>query len=285
MGVDQRLHLGVATHERKLGGRRHGRSRGLGSRLEVLGGGGERPVVDLLEESRGLRERCDAQLVTHDAHAGPVLLEGGAAIATPRVEAHELSMRRLVQWVELQPSPRQRNGAVQVAGGDEVLDQPAEGRGQLTIQRTGLTELPVVERRAVPQGEALEEGPRVQLDGLGQLPRRGLGPGHRSEALDVDGQSALSLSARRRRHWSRATHHRSRCAAWRACAAGHRGPVQDRDPGRATRTALLSSAGDRSAPGGRAAPSPCGSRTSRPRRRGPPAAGPATGCRGPCPSR
>jgi hypothetical protein len=68
MGVDQRLHLGVATHERKLGGGWHVTGFGFRSRLNILRGCRECPVVDLLEELRGLRERCHAQLVTHDAY-------------------------------------------------------------------------------------------------------------------------------------------------------------------------------------------------------------------------
>jgi hypothetical protein len=68
MRVDQRLHFGVATHERKLGGGWHVSGFGVRGRLNILRGCRERSVVDLLEELRGLREWRHAQLVTHDAY-------------------------------------------------------------------------------------------------------------------------------------------------------------------------------------------------------------------------
>ncbi len=129
-------------------------------------------------------KRRDAQLARERAHALPVLLERGRAVAAQRVQPDHGAVSGLVQRVEVEPAAGVRERGRPVARRLARLHEPAEHRGELASQPVRLAALPVLERGRVPEAEALEE---VAPEHGGGLLERIRGR-ERAEAVDVDRQ-------------------------------------------------------------------------------------------------
>jgi hypothetical protein len=105
------------------------------------------------------------------ARAFGVLAQGGGALARSGVQPHQVTVGRLMQWVERQPAPGVGNGRLVCPLVAVAAHQSLEGRGQLPAQPLGLEELPVVKVGAIAQREAGQKVPTVR-----RFPRRSQRP-------------------------------------------------------------------------------------------------------------
>ena len=175
----------------------------VGERLPFALAPDERPRLERLEHRRRLRrgrdapvadrvvqlgrrlEWADTELAVQRAHALPVLLERGGAVAGARREVHHPVVRRLVQRVELEPAARVLERLTHVTARSEPPGEAVEHRAELAHDPPRLQRLPVVEGDAVAKTEAGEQLPAIEPSCLGQrlgLLLRGEG----SEAGDVE---------------------------------------------------------------------------------------------------
>jgi hypothetical protein len=121
--------------------------RGLG--VAALDGAGKRD---------GLGKWCHAELAVQDSFALVELTQRRDAITGARVNPHQGAMRRLVEWVELEPSFPEDDRPPRLL----TRYEPLEYSSQLLSQGVGLGGLPLVELRAVTQREPREEIPGVR---------------------------------------------------------------------------------------------------------------------------
>src|SRR5438874_10026352 len=143
---------GVEVADRS--GRRH-----LARRLVAHGAG-----FDRVAKGAGLRHRRDPELLIEQAHRRAVLAQRGRPVARARVEAHEISVRGLVQRVDREPALRVVDGRSEIALALGARREAGERIAILRAERVALGGLPVVELRAVAEGEALEEVAAIQTD-------------------------------------------------------------------------------------------------------------------------
>ena len=178
------------TSGSSAGGAAHSRATGGRSRdCAAFGRRGERAVIDRAIERSRLLERCHAELPAERPHARAVLLERSGAITAPCVKADQLAVGGLSQRVEREHAARMRNRSGELAASRELPDQALEHRGQLRAESVGRLRLPVVELRAVPQREALQE--RALEERLRGAQRRVVGR-QLAKALDVERQRRAS---------------------------------------------------------------------------------------------
>ena len=122
-------------------------------------------VTDGFVPSGRLGERVDAELALQDRHARAVLAHRACSIFRSSEELHPTDMRRLVERVEVDPPAGGRNRPREVTVpfeyGDEAVQHPADG----PLRRGSPRRAPVVELRAVAEGEPSHERAARQLGG------------------------------------------------------------------------------------------------------------------------
>ena len=110
-------------------------------------------------------EGGDAELAVEDANAFAVLAEGESALARPGVELHECAVSRFVEGVEGEPALGVGDGVLEVSLANIAGYELLQGFAEVTAEVFRLLELPVVELRAIAEGEAGEEVALVEPDG------------------------------------------------------------------------------------------------------------------------
>ena len=156
-GRTELIELGVPTDERVPAHHRGGG--GLGRRRR------RRPEVtgaDGLVEHRRLRERSHPQLLVDDAHALPVLVDGGGSVAALGVQPHQGAVGGLVERVEVEPPLGVGDGLPRSPAAAKAVDEPSTRAGHRPAQPLGLPRLPVVEVGAVAEPEAGQQIPSPQ---------------------------------------------------------------------------------------------------------------------------
>ena len=103
------------------------------------------------------------------ADALAVLRERGSPLAARAVELDQPPVRRLVERIEREPAAGVLDRARMAPARAEALGEPVEDGAELARERPRLERLPVVERSAVAEPEAGEEGAALQRRGLLEL--------------------------------------------------------------------------------------------------------------------
>ncbi len=98
-----------------------------------------------------------AQFFFKQARAFLILPQRRRVLPGPRIQLHQLAMRRLVQCVERQPAPRIGNRRFVLRPIGMPPDQVLQCFGQQVTQPLGFKELPLVEFGTVGQAEARHE--------------------------------------------------------------------------------------------------------------------------------
>ena len=120
------------------------------------------PLADRAVDRGRLLRRRHAELAVERADAVAVLRERLRPLAALTVERDQAPVRGLVERVEHEPPSRVLDRAHPVAGRRAEVGEPVEDGSQLPAERGAPEGLPIVERAAVPQPEAGEEGPAVE---------------------------------------------------------------------------------------------------------------------------
>ena len=119
------------------------------------------------------------------ADALAVLRERGSPLTARAVELDQPPVRGLVERIECEPAARVLDRARMAAPRAEALGEAVEHGTELARERARLQRLPVVERRAVAQAEAGEEGSSLQRRGLLEVGEV-VSAGQPAEVVDVE---------------------------------------------------------------------------------------------------
>ena len=158
--------------------------RGRGAHFGRRGLVAERPGFDRVLQRTRLRRRRDAELLIEESDRVAVLMERGGAVAPAGVEPHEVAVRGLVQRIGSETFLRLRDRRREVAVALGGRGESGERFGVIGAERIGLSGLPVVERRAVAEREALEEVAAIDRDRAREVATADRAP----EFDHVDGQ-------------------------------------------------------------------------------------------------
>ncbi len=140
----------------------------LGLLLPRVGQWRDLPFLDSLVEQDCGFLGPDAELLLEYRGAFRILAQGRRALAGPGMEAHQLTMGRLVQGIEGQPAPGKADGWFELAVDTVPAHQSLQGIGQFPAQRLGLQELPIIKVGAILQAEAAQKVTPDQGHCIGQ---------------------------------------------------------------------------------------------------------------------
>ena len=117
---------------------------------------------DALVQGPRLLRRENVQFRLQNPRAGTVLAQGCAAAPGSGIELHQVAMRGLAQRIQFQPAPRPSDRPFVCSPGAVRAGQSLQHVSEPIPQRLGLVELPLVERRAVAEGEPGHKAAAVQ---------------------------------------------------------------------------------------------------------------------------
>ena len=163
-GADEQSHRLVATDKRQIAaagaeGERGDRAPAACTRRL------EGPGPDRIEQLRRGAYGCDAQLVAQGTDAAGVLVQRLLPSPGPGQQAHHSAVGRLVQGVQLEPSGGVGQSSVPLPVPYAVEHEALEDAAQLASQAVGRLSDPVLEGRAVPNGQPGDEVSSDQSDG------------------------------------------------------------------------------------------------------------------------
>src|SRR3712207_3318900 len=117
---------------------------------------------DFVTKRGRLWRRLHAQLGTQRLAAALVLREGRTSLAIMPERAHQLLVRFLTPWVQLELAPRHTLDVVEGPAALVIVRQAREDAKRLLMQRFPLERGPLLECRAVAQEELIEQRTTVE---------------------------------------------------------------------------------------------------------------------------
>ena len=143
---------------RPQGGGRQGHGQGLG------GAAPELTVADAFCQLPGLRARGEAEFLVQDAPARIELSQGGAGLATQRVQAHHPAVGGLIPRLQIQIAHGEMKGPGVVADGLVEIGQLLQQGQHAAMQRLALQTQPAFKIGAVRQVETRHELTVIEAD-------------------------------------------------------------------------------------------------------------------------